>query len=354
MTVSTPDISSLLAPTRVHRGVASRAEVLAPFQYYSEVGEAIYILDYSSHQSIAKVYLHFDSSGALLARMPVLDSHSLEPDISNSAHFSVSELQQMECIETNFYDCLAEMHLASSQMTVPYLDVAELDQLKNLSEVPPIVIGGCGRSGTTLLLSVLGAHPAILAFPEELYAFYPKPFRLRRVLNAVHEYGKQQAWRRWCEKTPKNVRAFGDILSAFGDEIRLIHIVRDGRDVITSHHPNDSSRYYIPPERWVADVQAGLTYADQTCLVRYEELVREPEATLERICNYLNEELDLKMLAFEENTTVRENKAWEGRSIKPLRNDSIERWRMPENAERVQEFLNYPGAAELLHQLHYE
>jgi hypothetical protein len=239
-------------------------------------------------------------------------------------------------------------------MTAPYFDAAELNQLKNLSEVPPIVIGGCGRSGTTLLLSVLGAHPSILAFPEELYAFYPKPFRLRRILDTIRDFGKQRVWRRWCEKTPKNVRAFGDILTAFGNEIRLIHIVRDGRDVVTSHHPNDSSLYYISPERWVTDVRAGLTYTDRTCLVRYEDLVKETKATLETICNYLNEELDLKMLTFEENTTVRENKAWKGRRIKPLQNDRIERWRMPENMQRVEEFMNYPGATELLHQLNYE
>ena len=36
---------------------------------------------------------------------------------------------------------------------------------------PPIYIGGCGRSGTTLLLSILSSHPEIFACPGELEMF---------------------------------------------------------------------------------------------------------------------------------------------------------------------------------------
>jgi hypothetical protein len=37
----------------------------------------------------------------------------------------------------------------------------------------PIIIGGCARSGTTLLLSVLSCHPNIYAIPDETYTFCP-------------------------------------------------------------------------------------------------------------------------------------------------------------------------------------
>ena len=36
---------------------------------------------------------------------------------------------------------------------------------------PPVYIGGCGRSGTTLLLSILSAHKDIFACPRELNPF---------------------------------------------------------------------------------------------------------------------------------------------------------------------------------------
>ena len=56
---------------------------------------------------------------------------------------------------------------------------------------PPVYIGGCGRSGTTLLLSILSAHPEIFGCPRELNLFengrlekeqlvLPKYYRLYR------------------------------------------------------------------------------------------------------------------------------------------------------------------------------
>ena len=37
----------------------------------------------------------------------------------------------------------------------------------------PVFIGGCGRSGTTLLGAMLGTHPRCLATPESKFRFLP-------------------------------------------------------------------------------------------------------------------------------------------------------------------------------------
>ncbi len=37
----------------------------------------------------------------------------------------------------------------------------------------PILIGGCGRSGTTLLTSILSSHPKIALIPHETGIFCP-------------------------------------------------------------------------------------------------------------------------------------------------------------------------------------
>ena len=43
---------------------------------------------------------------------------------------------------------------------------------------PPVIVGGCERSGTTLLLSILSSHPAIQAIPVETWAFcFRTPYR---------------------------------------------------------------------------------------------------------------------------------------------------------------------------------
>jgi hypothetical protein len=225
--------------------------------------------------------------------------------------------------------------------------------VRELGREAPIVIGGCGRSGTTLLLSILGAHPAVLAFPDELYAFYPYPFRLPLLIDALAPAQADAGWRRWCEKTPKNVRAFAAVHAAFDGDVRLIHIVRDGRDVVTSRHPNAEQHYYVDPERWVADVRAGLQHADKTLLVRYEDMVAEPETTLATICAYIGEPFDARLLEYEQHSSVRRNKAWEGGAAQPLHSARVERWRAPEHAARVDQFLATPGASELMAELGY-
>ena len=267
--------------------------------------------------------------------------------------YSSGKIQSFEKFESDFGESLLEMHLIASQTPLQLYDQTELEQLREETRKVPIIIGGCGRSGTTLLLSILGSHPAILAFPEELYAFYPKPFRLGRLLKAIRDYGKGRVWQRWCEKTPKNVRTFHDIQQMFGGQVKIFHVVRDGRDVVTSHHPNDASRYYVPPERWVADVEWGLRFDNQVLQVRYEDLVNEPRRTAKKLCEYIGENFDVRMLSHEKFSTVRENKAWEGQRSAPLNTESIGRWRLPVHFQRVEEFMNFAGAAELLQQLHY-
>jgi hypothetical protein len=252
----------------------------------------------------------------------------------------------------DFAALLAEMHIAASQNKQQEYDQRLLAQLRQQSTKPPIVIGGCGRSGTTLLLSILGAHPSILAFEDELYGFYPLPFRLPILLSEI-ENKKNGTWKRWCEKTPKNIRVFKEIDDLFGGDVRLIHMVRDGRAVVCSHHPNDASRYYVSPERWVADVGAGLDFGDGALLLHYEDLVARPETTLRQLCEFIDEEFDERMLTYEKHSSVKENKAWDGKRAEALHESRIESWRATEHKNRVQEFMAYPGAAELNQRLGY-
>ena len=54
----------------------------------------------------------------------------------------------------------------------------------------PILIGGCGRSGTTLLLAVLSCHPAIVAIDEETRAFCPGGYLADPTLDAPFKFKK--------------------------------------------------------------------------------------------------------------------------------------------------------------------
>lgn len=325
-------------------GLCRQDHVVDPFQYFAEAGERIVVVQTLSHAGLGREYVHLDKNGIELARL------------SSPKASALSGLSQDWESETIFGDELfdhfmRELHLNAIAANQRW----DADQVAAISAElpsPAIVVGGCGRSGTTLLLSVLGAHPSVCAIPDEKFLFFPYPFRLGSFHLDLKEK-RQPAHKRWAEKTPKNVQAFGSILEAFKDQVCLIHIVRDGRDVVTSHHPNHSQRYWVSPERWVADVRAGLDFSDRSLVVKYEELLREPLGTIQEICDYIEEPFDERMLHPELHSTVQSNVAWEGGGIQPLHSRVIERWKNGADQGRVAEFMEYPGAEELMKRLGY-
>lgn len=201
------------------------------------------------------------------------------------------------------------------------------------------LIGGCGSSGTTLLAAILGAHPGIVCGPEMsflnkrvLYTDFPT-FRarlgkwLRRgVVNdgyfsnpelfpSREHYGitdrqlvswaqisgttqqfvrlieswvlQEEPRGQWVEKTPTNVYCFRDFARAFPTG-RIVHVVRDGRDVVCSLRQRGFSMFQAA-SRWVYDASAGLSCRDlpQYLEVPYEDLVASPVRCLERICAHI-------------------------------------------------------------------
>jgi len=230
---------------------------------------------------------------------------------------------------------------------------------------PPVVIGGCGRSGTTLLLAMLSAHPSLLAIPFETMWLCPTAYDRAPDLKAPLELDKLAEWlaaqeipascTRWLEKTPKNVLFFGPILSRFGREVRLIHLVRDGRDVVTSRHPHRRvDQPWVTPERWIEDVSAGLKYQGhpQVATVRYEDLVQDYETTMGQLCRFLDEDFHPRLRTWHDHATVRRHPAWAG-EVRPLHQKSVRKWSDPANLAPVEQLLARPEAVGLLERLGY-
>ncbi|MBD3369244.1 hypothetical protein GF402_02645 [Candidatus Fermentibacteria bacterium] len=158
-----------------------------------------------------------------------------------------------------------------------FKDLAKMIAARIKLHEPPVIIGGCGRSGTTLLLAILSAHPKIHCIAIETCILCPKDLESDEPnarLDRVRMYRLLPMQRllfgrahRFCEKTPRNVRFFGSILKTYERKVRLIHIARDGREVITSRHPKDPNAYWVSKERWVRDVSAGSSHADDPCML---------------------------------------------------------------------------------------
>jgi sulfotransferase family protein len=339
--------NNLLDGAYAVKATCEQPGVIDPFQYYAKKGESIYSIRLPRQSGLLKFFAHFNEQGDLVARF--LEAEADKKDISqlNEINFDY-----FDALSGNFAELMSEMHLSAAAYPADLFETVDMDQIQSLFPKPPIVIGGCGRSGTTLLLSMLGVLPAVLAIEDEQYPFYPYPFRLRRLAKVLSD-GKRRGQQRWCEKTPKNVRAFGPILKAFGKEVRIVHLVRDGRDVVTSHHPNHEERYWVSPERWVADVRSGLNFGEQILLLRYEDLVAEPENSIKKLCAFINEEFDARMVAPQTYSSVKHNVAWEGTKIRALDAKGIGRWKAPEHTDRVREFKEYPGTMQLMKTLGY-
>lgn len=225
----------------------------------------------------------------------------------------------------------------------------------------PILIGGCGRSGTTLLLSVLSAHPAVYAIPNELSVFnywterkHKEPLRLDRLYREVLFSRIPKQATRFCEKTPRNVRYIPEIMEYFNDQVKFIHIVRDGRDVILSQHPDKKDDYWIKPERWIKDVSAGLSYAEHenVLTIKYEDLVENYSSTINQICSFLNLEMTEELSNWLEHTRVRDNQAWHN-GVTSLHGRSIGKWKKRANEQVIKSAMENEKFVELLEKLGY-
>lgn len=197
-----------------------------------------------------------------------------------------------------------------------------------------VIIGGCGRSGTTVLREMLARHPSIAIGPESgilcdlpsvsyLAAAWEMPRReveerLARSRSFVEfasalfrDHAEAQGKPRWGDKTPRNVRAIPRLLAAF-PRARFIHVLRDGRDTACSlrTHPREVYRNgrLVPntvrkpiaqcARRWVEDVSAGLAFRGHPRVtdVRYEDLVFDPEGTMRRLLEFIDEPWDPRVL----------------------------------------------------------
>jgi len=195
---------------------------------------------------------------------------------------------------------------------------------------------GCPRSGTTLLQSLLSAHPQVLSVPEShLYSRLSSPDRVLRRLglarrDAPEEFARMlvslglPAERRrgvrvnfylrgladaldkatlaehktvWLEKTPRHLYHLSDISRTLPDA-KVIHLLRDGRDVVASlyevtrQHPKvwgGARSVDGCIDRWLKDVALSRRYEGRRnhIIVRYEALVADPEACLRELLAFI-------------------------------------------------------------------
>lgn len=248
------------------------------------------------------------------------------------------------------------------QLMIPLITWLGRRTEKRRFTAPPVYIGGCGRSGTTLLLSVLSAHNEIFACPRELNLFegarqkgteleVPKLYRLYRTF--ITEKIKPTA-NRYCEKSPSNIRHVEWISRLHAGNFKMIQIIRDGRDVVLSRHPRDPEKYWVSPERWIDDVTTGMNYLAHPNVhtIRYEDLVSDFDNTITGICNFLEIGFSEEIRHWHKHTTVQKNKALFS-NIQEINKDAVGKWKKDGFEDRVKQLTENPEAIVLLKKMNY-
>jgi hypothetical protein len=261
-----------------------------------------------------------------------------------------------------------------------------------------IFIGGCSRSGTTLLGAILGAHSECICPPESHFKVsvlrscrtreggidLDKALRLIQIhwrfklwgiavdpreaptslyvdllewLVGQYAESHEMTGSIWVDHTPENINYASLLLELF-PRARIVHIIRDGRAVANSILPLDWGPNTIVKAApwWKAMVREGLALEallprDQIVRVRYEDLVNEPEDTMRSLCAELDlpyEPRVLKADGFRPPGYTASQHEMIGKRPDPSR---ATRWKNTLSPRQVEMF--EAGAADLLGQMAY-
>jgi len=229
-------------------------------------------------------------------------------------------------------------------------------------EERPIFVIGSERSGTTLIMAILGCHPRI-AVPEVTW-YYPRfrpylftygdlsvdqnfrtlAYEMAHGLRMPYwgmdvdrdafgdeimeraqgieqsfagvfaammgRYAEHENKPRWGEKTPYHLFYVGQILEDFPNA-QFVFIYRDGRDASAEFLDSafGPTNIFSAAELWNMGQDAVKPWreklsADQWFDIKYEDFVRDPVPGLKRLCEFLGEDYRDELMEFHTTPTA--------------------------------------------------
>lgn len=237
----------------------------------------------------------------------------------------------------------------------------------------PIFLVGAERSGTTLLRLMLDHHPEVAFLYEFEFAvdqmdaqgqypnlqdYYDYLEHHRIFIGAqldidhsldypalVNSFLQQKQSRDNKLLVGATVHHQFQHLLKIWPDAKFIHLIRDGRDVARSTvQMGWAGNMYTGVERWIEaeliwQQMAQQLPAERQLSIHYEDLIRDSDGTLQRICQFIGVEFDKAMYSYADKTTY---------SIPDPK--IVERWRkLPQREVQLAEC----RIAELLQQRNY-
>ena len=153
----------------------------------------------------------------------------------------------------------------------------------------------------------------------------------------------------------KHPTDYGRIYSIFKKrkDVRAIVMIRDGRDVCVSKHPEKPDAYLVPASRWTGYANHLRRYRylhpDRIMPVEYSRFTFDHEGIMEQVARFVGTTVERKWKDVMPtlDPAVKTVNAMCG--VRPVTTDRVGVWKKPEHAERVAELYKYPEFnAELL------
>jgi len=201
------------------------------------------------------------------------------------------------------------------------------------NNLSPIIIGGCHRSGTSLIRRILDAHSSINCPPEikffrDFFGDYNNDelkhlrffstarqagLNANELLNIFGEsfvkFHKSAATKnkkkRWADKNPENVLYLNEWTKILNNDLYFVLLIRNPFDVVASILEAGFTKTLPSELNEIVDFyinysEKGLDFVsknpEKSIIIKYEALVLEPETTIKDLMNKLNEPFEPEVL----------------------------------------------------------
>lgn len=258
----------------------------------------------------------------------------------------------------------------------------------------PVFIGGCERSGTTFLASLLGSHPQAVTLPESVFKLVLlktttvealevaslnillkkhhkfahlginetdlqerlKSLELRsaqEIINSVVDLYAEGKGRKnynfWIDHNPNNLQNCKLLSDAFPNA-KFIHLVRDGRAIANSvinldWGPNTTLH---AAQWWLQKLCHGLLSeqwlgSKRIMRVKYEDLVRKPQETLQTISEFIGLDYSQRMTTGDSSFVAGYTKNQHSLVGRPADLSRVNKWEQQLSPQEIQVFEKYTG-----------
>ncbi|MEM9275908.1 MAG: sulfotransferase [Cyanobacteria bacterium P01_F01_bin.143] len=240
-----------------------------------------------------------------------------------------------------------------------------------ISYSPHVFVIGAPRSGTTLLFSILAAHPSFAAINNETYFFtFRDVFKLENYSRlsdfggpSKKEFGEllsnsqdlvdfydnvakfmieRDGGSRFLEKSPIHTIYLGYLIKKFPNA-KFINLIRDGRDCYVSYSRLpycESIEKYA--KRWRDSIRVRQKQGKNTQIidVRYEDLVNQPEAITHKIMDFIGEKFYAHQVTTQgySNPRIFNEHSGHERLNKPIKANTVGKWREQLNPRQIDSF----------------